>query len=213
MSLDGKTGLDARAFYSILDATLPRTECAPWDVLPWSPRLHLALFVHRVEGVAPGVYLLERTQASHTPLFESLDARATWTRAAGCPEHLRVFQLFEGDCQGIAGAVSCGQDIAADGAFSVGMIAAFGETIEAAPHAYRELFWESGVIGQVLYLEAEAHGVRGTGIGCYFDDSVHDLLGLEGDRFQSMYHFTLGGPVDDARLTTHPPYAHLNRST
>ena len=68
---------------------------------------------------------------------------------------------------------------------------------------------EAGIIGQVLYLEAEAHGLRGTGIGCYFDDAVHDLLGLKDDSFQSMYHFTVGMPIEDDRLTTLPPYFHL----
>jgi hypothetical protein len=67
------------------------------------------------------------------------------------------------------------------------------------------------VLGHVLYLEAEAAGVRSTGIGCYFDDATHELLGIGSDRFQDLYHFTVGGPVDDARLTTLPPYAHLGR--
>jgi hypothetical protein len=71
---------------------------------------------------------------------------------------------------------------------------------------YRRLFWECGMIGQVLYLEAEAAGVRGTGIGCFFDDAVHHLLGLEGKGFQSLYHFTVGHPVEDPRLTTLPAY-------
>jgi hypothetical protein len=71
---------------------------------------------------------------------------------------------------------------------------------------YRRLFWEAGAVGQVLYLEAEAHGVRATGIGCYFDDPVHQALGLGDATFQSLYHFTVGGPVDDPRLTTLPPY-------
>ena len=71
---------------------------------------------------------------------------------------------------------------------------------------YRRLFWEAGMLGQVLYLEAEAAGVRGTGIGCYFDDAFHDLLGLSGDRFQDLYHFTVGGPIEDPRLTTRPGY-------
>ena len=35
------------------------------------------------------------------------------------------------------------------------------------------------MIGQVLYLEAEAVGLRGTGIGCFFDDGMHSLLGLK----------------------------------
>jgi hypothetical protein len=67
------------------------------------------------------------------------------------------------------------------------------------------------MIGQVLYLEAEAHGVRGTGIGCFFDDAVHDILGLSGNRYQSLYHFTIGRPIEDPRLTTYPAYHHLSR--
>jgi hypothetical protein len=65
------------------------------------------------------------------------------------------------------------------------------------------------VLGQVLYLAAEAAGVRGTGIGCYFDDPAHELLDLDGDEFQDLYHFTVGGTVDDPRLTSRPAYAHL----
>ncbi|MDH3347280.1 MAG: hypothetical protein OEM02_04155 [Desulfobulbaceae bacterium] len=34
----------------------------------------------------------------------------------------------------------------------------------------RLLTWECGLIGQLLYLEAEATEIRATGIGCYFDD-------------------------------------------
>jgi hypothetical protein len=61
-------------------------------------------------------------------------------------------------------------------------------------------------------MEAEAHGVRGTGIGCYFDDVVHELLGIEGPRFQDLYHFTIGGPVDDPRLATRAAYGDTVRS-
>lgn len=67
------------------------------------------------------------------------------------------------------------------------------------------------MIGQVLYLEAEAHGIRGTGIGCFFDDPVHDLLGLDGNSYQSLYHFAAGLPIEDPRLITLPPYAHRER--
>ncbi len=65
------------------------------------------------------------------------------------------------------------------------------------------------MIGQVLYLEAEAAGVRGTGIGCYFDDEVHRALGLDTARYQDFYHFAIGGPLIDGRLATDPGYAHL----
>jgi len=108
--------------------------------------------------------------------------------------------------------VSCRQEIAGDGAFALGMIAEFEPTLRReGPWFYRRLFWETGAIGQVLYLEAEAAGVRATGIGCFFDDPVHDVFGFPDATFQSLYHFTIGGPVDDPRLTTLPPYgAHVH---
>jgi hypothetical protein len=86
------------------------------------------------------------------------------------------------------------------------MLAEFSGPIAADPAAYRELFLEAGTIGQVLYLEAEADGLRGTGIGCFFDDPFHELLGLEGAAFQSIYHFTVGLPIDDSRLEMSTAY-------
>ena len=69
-----------------------------------------------------------------------------------------------------------------------------------------------GQVGQSLYLEAEVAGLRGTGIGCFFDDPVHEMLGLADDAYQSLYHFTLGHPVEDTRLLTLPPYADQQRA-
>jgi hypothetical protein len=40
---------------------------------------------------------------------------------------------------------------------------------------------------------------------------VHQLLGIDlsDDTWQSLYHFTVGGAVDDDRLTSLPAYGHL----
>jgi hypothetical protein len=114
---------------------------------------------------------------------------------------------MEGDFRQAAQQIACLQEIAGDGCFSAGMIAEFDGPLEAhGPWFYPRLFWECGLIGQVLYLEAEAAGLRATGIGCYFDDPMHHLLGLKSTRYQDLYHLTAGGPVEDSRLTTLPPY-------
>ena len=52
---------------------------------------------------------------------------------------------------------------------------------------YRRLFWEAGLVGQVLYLEAEEAGIRSTGIGCYFDDPVHEAFGVSSRDWQRSY--------------------------
>ena len=119
-----------------------------------------------------------------------------------------LFLLLPTDVTWAANRVSCDQDIAADGFFSLGMIARFESALrDRGEWFYRRLFWECGMIGQVLYLEAEAAGARATGIGCFYDDPVHELLGLAGREWQSLYHFSMGVPVDDPRLTTEPGYS------
>ena len=212
VSMDGVTSITRRQFYRMLDAVLPRSNVPPWDAVPWHPKIHLGLFVHRVEGLPSGLYLLERTAEVHDALTRVLGEEVRWDQPEECPEHLRLFCLRELDCRKAASTVSCHQDIAADGAFSLGMIAEYRDAVASGAYWYRRLFWEAGILGQVLYLEAEAAGVRATGIGCYFDDAFHEFLGLTDDRFQSLYHFTVGGPVEDTRLATHPPYAHREGS-
>jgi SagB-type dehydrogenase family enzyme len=214
LGFDGETALPAAAFYAMLDRLLPRPGVPPWDVWPWPPHVHCGIFVHRVRAIPPGLYLFERSPAAHAHLVEALGPDRPWTRPAGCPASLPFFLLAEGDVREAAEVVSCHQAIAADGAFSLGMLADVADSVRAAgAWWYRRLFWEAGLLGQVLYLEAEAAGVRGTGIGCYFDDAFHRVLGLRDERFQSLYHFTVGGPVDDPRLTTLPGYFHLDRAS
>ncbi|MET0217979.1 MAG: SagB/ThcOx family dehydrogenase [Burkholderiales bacterium] len=213
LAFDGKTSISVGSFFTMLARVMPAVDfdlCQrpmPWDVLPWEPAVHLALFVHRVDGLAPGLYMLARDPAKANSLRWAMHQHFAWTSPPGCPEDLPLFLLEEGDARQVAAQVSCHQDIAGDSAFSLGMIAEFESSLRRyGPWFYRRLFWETGVIGQVLYLEAEASGVRATGIGCFFDDPVHQVMGFNDATFQSLYHFTTGGHVEDPRLTTLPPY-------
>jgi SagB-type dehydrogenase family enzyme len=202
--------LDLSSFYRILDATLPRNTLPPWDVLTRNPQINLVLFVHRVENLPAGLYVLVR-QPDALPALQAKFAREqfTWTKPNSCPEHLGFYHLVSANACNSARALSCHQDIASDSAFSLGMISEFDSALQLGAWVYRHLFWEAGVLGHVLYLEAEAAGFRGTGIGCFFDDAVHNILGLTDTVYQSLYHFTIGAPLEDKRIETLPPYAHL----
>ena len=166
------------------------------------------LFVHRVEGLAAGIYALVRDPAELPVLQAELRPDWLWARVPGCPDHLPLYLLAPLDTRDFAKSVSCHQDIAADAAFSLAMLARFDDVADR-PWLYRRRFWEAGILGQALYLEAEAAGVQGTGIGCYFDDAVHQGLGLKTSRFQDLYHFTLGTASVDKRLVNEPAYTHL----
>ncbi|MFH1999483.1 MAG: SagB/ThcOx family dehydrogenase [Planctomycetota bacterium] len=205
-AFDNSGSMKAEVFFDLLDRTIPRAVAAPFDMHLSPTAMHLFIFVHRVEGVKPGLYVLLRNESDREELRQSLSASFTWDPAH---DSLPLYLLEDGDFRDMARDLSCRQDIAGDSCFSLAMVGRFHSLVSAQPHLYRQLFWEAGMVGQVLYLTAEAHGFRGTGIGCYFDDAVHELLGLRDAEFQSFYHFTVGQPLDDRRLTTLPAYSHL----
>lgn len=205
---DGLTPMALHDFYRLLQAAMPETSI-PFDFWPWPAKIHLFLFVHRVEGLKPGLYALPRNPSSLTLLKEKTRDELLWQIVDEPSESPMLYTLLNADCRRAAKTLSCHQDIASDGAFSLAMVAEFGNELTTEPWRYRRLFWESGLIGQALYLEAEAIGMRGTGIGCFFDDAVHDVLGIGDGSLQSIYHFTVGKPLEDTRLQTLEPYFHL----
>jgi len=121
------------------------------------------------------------------------------------PPHRTLYLQLPYEIREIARLICCHQDIAADSCFALGMLAPVAQAADE-PWRYRRQFWECGMLGHALYLEAEAAGIRSTGIGCFFDDEMHELLGIVDLRWQSLYHFTAGGAIDDPRLSTLPPY-------
>ncbi|WP_342347514.1 SagB/ThcOx family dehydrogenase [uncultured Nitrospira sp.] len=216
VAFDGRTGRSADRFFTMLQRIMPKGGLSlpdrpmPWDAISWDPTIHLFLFVHRIDGLPPGLYWLNRSP-DHRDIsyFKSrMHEQFVWSTPEACPANLPLYLLEEGNAQNLAKQLSCGQDIAGDSAFALGMVAEFDDSLDTfGPWFYKRLFWEAGLIGQVLYLEAEAAGIRSTGIGCFFDDPVHRVLGVHPQtKWQSLYHFTVGGPLDDGRLTTLPPY-------
>ncbi|CAN0889871.1 hypothetical protein LINGRAHAP2_LOCUS16185 [Linum grandiflorum] len=216
VDMDGVTKIDKNAFYQMMLHCLPsgdggekqkKQSALPFRTLSWDAEVHAALFVHRVDGLPKGLYFLVRNEEHLDDLRKATRPDFKWEKPEGCPESLPLYELARGDCQRLAKSLSCHQDIAGDGCFSLGMVARFEPALRSkGAWMYPRLFWETGVLGQVLYLEAHAIGISATGIGCFFDDPVHELLGLRGSEFQSLYHFTVGGPVLDKRIMSLPAY-------
>ena len=212
VAMDATTSLPRNSFYRMLARVLPNPDAVPWHGTTTPARLHLGIFVHRVDGIEPGLYFLVRDPQTEQSLRDNMKTAFTWERPPECPDDLPLYLLSTGDRRNVAAMVSCHQDIAADGAFSLGMIAEFETPLrQSGAWIYPRHYWEAGMIGHVLYLEAEADGLRATGIGCFFDEAVHELFGFTGHTFQSLYHFTVGAPVDDPRLQTLPPYSQARR--
>jgi SagB-type dehydrogenase family enzyme len=138
--------------------------------------IQLYLYVHRVEGLAPGVYRF-------------------W------PETAELEEIKLGDQQVIAAGLSLGQELAGNACVAFSMIGDLDRATRAhGDRGYRYGHFEAGAVGHRLYLAAEALGLGGTGIGAFFDDEVHRYLGLTAAQGQVVYHFAIGYPVPDPRV-------------
>jgi len=158
--------------------------------------VNLSIFIHNVNEIEPGLYMYIRAKECKEKLQELLDIDFLWDEV-----EKDLYLLKTGDFRQIAKQISCSQDIASDGAFSLGMLCPFSEEIiKTSAHKYKELYFECGAIGQQLYLEATSLSLNATGIGCFLDDVFHQLLGLKSNQFQSLYHFTVGRAVIDNRI-------------
>jgi nitroreductase len=164
---------------------------------------HLCLMLNRVDEYKKGLYILVRNEKDLENLRQQMHHDFLWEASS-----LRnLYFLKEGDFQVASKTISCSQDIASDGAFSLGMLCNFSQQLqEFGPRRYKELYWECGMVGQQLYLEATSLGLSGTGIGCFLDDTMHSLLGLKNNLFQILYHFTVGRGYVDSRIQTQPAY-------
>ncbi|ADE11151.1 nitroreductase family protein [Sideroxydans lithotrophicus] len=174
-----------------------------WDLWPHAARVHPVLLVHRVEGIAPGLYAMPRSGEAGTSLQQAFRETFSWQRA---DSELPLYQLVAARAGKTARTLSCHQDIATHCAVTFMMVAEFARPVTADPAAYRHLHWEAGMLGHAITLEAEAAGWRGTGIGCFFDDADHEVLGLQDDRFQVIYHYAVGMALEDRRISTLPAY-------
>ncbi len=139
--------------------------------------IQLYLYVHRVDDLAPGVY-------RYWPQDEELEL------------------IKSGDQRFAAAGLSLGQDLAGNACVAFSMIADIDRAARAfGDRGYRYVHFEAGAIGQRLYLAAEALGLGATGIGAFFDDAVHGYLDLAPEDGQVVYHFAIGYPIPDPRLT------------
>jgi SagB-type dehydrogenase family enzyme len=138
--------------------------------------VHLYLYVHRVEGLTPGVYRY-------------------W------PEYAELEKIKEGDQRLVAAALSLGQELAGNACVAFSMIGDFESAARSyGDRGYRYVHFEAGAIGQRMYLASEALGLRATGIGAFFDERVNRYLDLSSEQGQVVYHFAIGHPVPDPRL-------------
>lgn len=138
--------------------------------------IQLYAYVHRVNGLEPGVY-------------------RHW------PEGAELEQIKSGDQRVVAAGLSLAQDLAGNACVAFSMIADLVRATRAyGDRGYRYAHFEAGAIGHRMYLAAEALGLGATGIGAFFDDDVHRYLGLDAGDGQVVYHFAIGHPVPDPRL-------------
>jgi len=156
--------------------SLPQLSALLANTVPLLSFIQLYLYVHRVDGLEPGIYRF-------------------W------PQRAELQLLKAGDQRVAAAGLSLGQDLAGNACVAFSMISDLERAARAhGDRGYRYVHFEAGAIGHRLYLAAEALGLGATGIGAFYDDEVHRYLHVTPEQGQVVYHFAIGHPVPDPRL-------------
>jgi SagB-type dehydrogenase family enzyme len=139
--------------------------------------IQLFLYAHRVDGLQPGIYKF-------------------------FAERAELEQIKSGDQRIAAAGLSLGQHLAGNACVTFSMIANLDRAARTyGDRGYRYVHFEAGALGHRFYLAAEALGLGATGIGAFYDDEVHRHLNLVPNQGQVVYHFAIGYPVPDRRLS------------
>ena len=206
IEMDNSAYMEKETFYEILQKTLPENNPI-FNTLAFGPFTHLLLFVNRVKDLLPGLYIFLRKPAEKERFKAAIRPDFLWDKPENCPPGLEFYLLMEETFYDFAAQLSCGQRKAADACFTVCMLSEFEEPLNKfGSWIYPYLFWECGILGQLLYLEAEANGLKGCGIGCFFDEPLHEAIGLKGLEYQDLYHFVVGSPLQEIGVRTLPAY-------
>jgi len=134
------------------------------------------LFLRAVEGLEPGIYHF-RTHVFDLELLKKGDYSMELTDAA------------------------LGQTIVRDAQVTF----IWSAVVERSKwkyrqRAYRYIYLDAGHIAQNLYLAAEALGLGACAIGALFDDSVNDIIGIDGIEETVIYMATVGWPQGHERF-------------
>ncbi|MBN0989731.1 nitroreductase family protein [Amphritea pacifica] len=178
-------------------------------LLPDQPKIHLLCFVHAVEGLTPGIYLLPRSGQGAQLFQDQLQRWQPWetVELVGVPI---AWRMKTANTRKAVGQLCCNQPITANSCFTLIFLSEFEQPM-ALSHGSDcpQLYQEAGILGQQIYLHSTAQGFGGTGIGCFFDDAIHELIGLESHSLQALYGFAVGDPLRDERITQLSGYYHL----
>ncbi|MEM8932092.1 MAG: hypothetical protein AAGE94_13010 [Acidobacteriota bacterium] len=205
-AFDPDVRISRTLFLHFLRRLTPDASTVPWSILPWRARTAALLFVHRVEGFAPGLYLLGR-HADHLPSIRSVSNRDGLAWQPVEADGLELLLLREAEVNESAELVCCHQTTAGDGAFTAVLLAEMEPALHwHGPWFYPRLFWEAGAVGQWLALEAEAADLSAAFLGRFHDPLVHLLLGLDSPTWRALYAIAVGARIDDPRIVTTAPY-------
>ncbi len=206
IEMNNSAYMEKETFYAMLQKTLPENNPI-FNSLAFGPFTRLLIFVNRVKDLLPGLYIFLRKPKEKEKFKAAIRSDFLWEKPENCPSDLEFYMLMEETLYEFAAQLSCAQRKAADACFTACMLSEFEEPLNRfGAWIYPYLFWECGILGQLLYLEAEANGLRGCGIGCFFDDPLHETIGLKGLEYQDLYHFAVGYPLQEIGVITLPAY-------
>ncbi len=78
VAFDGNSGLSRQQLYRMLGTLVPELTPTLWTAFPHQPRVHPVVYLHRIEGLEPGLAVLVRNRAHEPALRAEISRVERW---------------------------------------------------------------------------------------------------------------------------------------
>eukprot|EP01124_Arcella_intermedia_P007677 TRINITY_DN14743_c0_g1_i1.p1 TRINITY_DN14743_c0_g1~~TRINITY_DN14743_c0_g1_i1.p1 ORF type:complete len:719 (+),score=206.46 TRINITY_DN14743_c0_g1_i1:16-2172(+) len=228
MKINPPPKIKKQVFLGMMAKLLPSLNPTFWNNFNMEVTANVAIYVVDVEGMTPGYYILLRDpkKLEHIKNKMKEPEQFSWQQVHDILP-LYLLKDEKGEIAKISNKYSCFQPIALHCSYHLSFFTELHQLLQTHqdPSIYKQVNWEAGIIGSLLYIEAHARGFGATGMGCFMDDvalspfgfrngyeldekkesETYKLLPNKGDTnaVTPLYHFTVGVPQQDER---YPPY-------
>ena len=171
--------------------------------------------IHEAEAETIGAVLAAHAAAAimASRQSEQLESALSTRDRIGQAKGIIMERYDVDDVRRVSADLACHQSPAGDAHAVVALISDFAVAFQPPkPWVYRRLHWQAGALAHRAYLEMTTLGLAASGFGCFFDDAIHDLVGLRDHRYQALYVLGLGDPTPDPRLLPVDPYSLLRKA-
>lgn len=178
-------------FEQILQSLVTTLLHLRYEWLPWRESLQFAIFIHRVAGIKPGLYVLFLNDKQMTSFRSQCKIKFKWKETI--PRY-RLFLLYEAPLDEMISDICIADPFIKDSCLTMSFVTSFKPFISTyGVSMYQRLFWEAGLVAELIRLECRLEKLDTVGHPFFYEQLFERIMGISHyEEYMNTYHLSIG---------------------